>query len=41
MLQDVKIEGTVKEQREYEMTQSHVTMTMTHKVGGWNSADGS
>lgn len=39
MLQDVKIEGTVKEQREYEMTQSHVTMT--HKVGGWNSAGGS
>lgn len=31
-----------KEKREYEIThQSHVTMTMIHKVGGWNSAGSS
>lgn len=42
MFQDVKIEGTVKEQSEYEMPHwSHVTVTMIHKVEGWNSAGGS
>lgn len=42
MLQSIKVDIAVKEQREYEMTHpSQVTVTVIHRAGGWNLAGGS